>query len=74
MPENTTGCQTKKKSMLESFVNTIIGLITSFLGQLLLFPYLGIPVSMTNNVIITLFFFCISFTRGYLIRRYFNKH
>jgi uncharacterized protein YacL len=65
--------QTKKQSAVESFVNIIIGLITSFLIQLVLYPLLNIPVSFGQNIIITLVFFVVSFVRGYLIRRFYNK-
>jgi membrane protein YdbS with pleckstrin-like domain len=67
--------QTKKQSAIESFVNIIVGLITSFLIQLWIYPLLDIPVSFNQNLIITLVFFIASFIRGYLIRRFFNhKH
>lgn len=65
--------QSKKHSAIESITNVIIGLITSFLIQLVLYPLLDIPVNFSQNVIITLVFFVSSFIRGYLIRRFFNK-
>ena len=65
--------QSKKKSLLESSVNTIIGLITSFLIQLIIYPILNIPVSIGQNIIITIVFFAASILRGYLVRRFFNK-
>lgn len=68
------GVQSKQKSMLESFANTTIGLLSSFLIQLLLYPVLGIPVTLNQNIIITIVFFAVSFSRSYLLRRYFNKN
>lgn len=65
--------QSKKHSAIESITNVIIGLITSFLIQLVLYPLLNIPVTFSQNIIITLVFFVASFIRGYLIRRFFNK-
>lgn len=65
--------QSKKHSAIESITNVIIGLITSFLIQLVLYPLLDIPVTFSQNVIITFVFFVASFIRGYLIRRFFNK-
>jgi hypothetical protein len=65
--------QSKKLSAIESISNVFIGLITSFLIQLVLYPMLNIPVTVTQNLIITFVFFIASFIRGYLIRRYFNK-
>jgi uncharacterized protein YacL len=67
--------QTKKQSAFESVVNIVIGLITSFLIQLVIYPLLNIPVSLNQNIIITIVFFIASFIRGYFVRRYFNhKH
>lgn len=65
--------QTKKHSIFESVTNTIIGLVTSYLVQLLVFPLYGIKVTHSTNLQITLIFFCISFCRSYIIRRTFNK-
>lgn len=65
--------QTKKQSATEILVNIVVGLITSFLIQLALYPLLNIPVSFGQNIIITLVFFVVSFVRGYLIRRFYNR-
>lgn len=65
--------QNRKHSILESITNVIIGLITSFLIQIAIYPILGIPVTFNQNVIITIVFFIASFIRGYVIRRIFNK-
>jgi uncharacterized protein YacL len=65
--------QSKKLSLIEATSNTIIGLVTSFLIQLVIYPILDIPVSIGQNVIITLVFFFASIIRGYFVRRLFNK-
>ena len=65
--------QSKKHSIIESVANTLIGLVTSFLIQLIIYPLLDILVSINQNIIITLVFFTVSIIRGYLIRRLFNK-
>ena len=65
--------QSKKHSVFESIVNTIIGLVSSYVVQLIVFPLYGIKISHSTNIQITLIFFIISFTRSYLIRRAFNK-
>lgn len=65
--------QTKKHSLLESLTNVIVGLLMSFLTQLVIYPILDIKVSLNQNIIITAVFFVISFVRGYVIRRIFNK-
>ena len=65
--------QTKKQSIIESLTNIVVGLITSFLIQLVIYPILDIPVTLNQNVIITIVFFVVSFVRGYIIRRIFNN-
>jgi len=65
--------QTKKHSIIESIAKTIIGLLTSILIQLILYPAMGIPVSFSQNLIITAVFFIVSIIRGYFIRRYFSR-
>lgn len=65
--------QTKKQSFLESVTQTIIGLVTSIIIQLFLYPAMGIPVTFFQNIIITAVFFIVSIIRGYVIRRYFTK-
>ena len=65
--------QSKKHSTLESLTNTVVGLLTSFAIQLVIYPLLNIPVTLNQNIIITVVFFVVSFLRGYIIRRVFNK-
>lgn len=66
--------QSKKKSATETFVQTAVGLATSFLIQIILYPMLNIPVTYQQNLIITAVFFVASLIRGYAIRRLFNKY
>jgi len=65
--------QTKQKSLIESIIQTIIGLGTSILIQIILYPMMGIPVTFSQNLIITLVFFLVSIVRGYFVRRIFEK-
>jgi|GEM_PF-554961 len=65
--------QTKKQSVIESIIQTLIGLVTSILVQIIIYPLMGIPVSFNQNLIITAVFFIVSIIRGYLVRRYFNR-
>ena len=60
--------QSKQKSLAESTVQTIIGLGTSIVLQVVLYPILGIPVSFTQNLIITAVFFIVSIVRGFIVR------
>ena len=65
--------QTKKQSVIESLTNILVGLITSFLIQIVIYPIMDILVTFNQNIIITIVFFIASFIMGYLIRRYFNS-
>ena len=65
--------QSRKHSIIESIVQTIIGLGTSILIQVVLYPLMGIPVSFKQNLIITAVFFVVSIIRGFLVRRIFNN-
>jgi hypothetical protein len=65
--------QSKRHSLVEAVTNTVTGLVTSFCIQLVIYPTLGIEVTISENVIITLVFFVASILRGYVIRRIFNR-
>ena len=65
--------QNKRKSLVESITQTFIGLATSILIQIILYPMMGIPVTFSQNLIITLVFFTVSIVRGYFVRRIFEK-
>lgn len=65
--------QTKQKSFIESVIQTIIGLGTSILIQIIIYPIMGIPVTFSQNLIITIVFFAVSIVRGYFVRRIFDS-
>jgi hypothetical protein len=64
--------QSKKMSLIETIVSVLIGYVVSIISQLLLFPMFNIEVSLTDNLLIGLFFTVVSIIRGYLVRRLFN--
>ena len=65
--------QTRKKSLLEAVTGTVIGLVTSFMVQVVIYPILNIPVTLNQNIIITTVFFIVSICRGYIVRRVFVR-
>lgn len=65
--------QSKRMSLIETLTNIGVGLVISFLAQLILFPHYGIHVSIVDNVELTIFFTVISIVRSYSIRRIFNS-
>lgn len=69
---NTPLGQPRLHSLYESFVNIGVGLITSVLGQLIIFPMVGIQASLTQNLGVAVLFTILSVIRHYSIRRLFN--
>jgi hypothetical protein len=64
--------QTKTQSLLECLLNIAIGMLVAFGAQLVVFPALGIPVRLDQNVLITCAFTAVSLVRSYALRRFFN--
>lgn len=65
--------QTKLQSLIESFINILIGYMTAICSQILIFSLFNIYISIQDNLLIGLYFTIISLIRSYIIRRYFNK-
>lgn len=65
--------QSRLESLLEAWVNILIGYIVALASQLLLFPLFGIHISLSTNLQIGAWFTAISLIRSYIIRRWFNK-
>ena len=66
--------QSKLDSLIEALLSTFIGFVVSFTANLTLMPMLGIPVSLSQNFILTVAFTFISVARSYLVRRFANKY
>ena len=66
--------QSKLDSLIEALLSTFIGFIVSFTANLILMPMLGIPVSLSQNFILTVAFTFVSVARSYLVRRWANKY
>lgn len=64
--------QTKKMSLIETLSSVTIGYIIALASQLIIFPVFNIEVSLTDNLLIGLFFTVVSIIRGYYVRRFFN--
>ena len=65
--------QTKIESFKESFINILIGYFTALISQIIIFPWFDIKVSISDNLLIGLYFTLISLIRIYFVRRYYNK-
>ena len=66
--------QSKLDSLIEALLSTFIGFVVSFTANLILMPMLGIPVSLSQNFILTVAFTFVSVARSYLVRRWANKY
>jgi len=68
---------TKQKSLVESILNVVSGIIVGFSFNIFLLPIiLGIPHALVTyevGVLISLIYASISLTRTYLLRRIFTK-
>ena len=65
--------QSRIKSVTESVINLIVGMVLSLTVQVYLFPVIGINLSLNKNILVMLIFTVLSFCRNYIIRRVFNK-
>ena len=66
--------QSKIDSLIEALLSTFIGFVVSFTANLILMPMLGIPVSLSQNFVLTVAFTFVSVARSYLVRRWANKY
>lgn len=70
---NSFAGQSKKMSLAETAVSTVIGYIIAITSQYVIFPVFGIYVPLEAHLIMGLFFTVVSVIRGYFVRRLFNK-
>lgn len=65
--------QTRTHSLLESLANIAIGYGIALLSQLVIFPWYGIHIPLSENLAIGAWFTVISLARSYAIRRWFTR-
>lgn len=65
--------QSKLESLIEAKVNTVIGMVVSFVLGMYLYPMFGFNVTPAQNVTIMAIFTVVSVIRSYTIRRIFNR-
>lgn len=66
--------QTRTQSLIESFINVVVGYVVAILSQMAIFPILDIHVELEQNLIIGAFFTVVSIIRSYTLRRAFNAY
>lgn len=65
--------QSKKQSLIESMLNVVIGYVVALLSQLIIFPFFGVNLPLSDNLLIGAFFTIVSIIRSYTLRRFFNR-
>lgn len=67
--------QTKMGSLVEAWVNVLIGFWINFFANLLILPAFGFTsLTLTTNFVIGGLYTLISVARSYVIRRWFNAY
>lgn len=65
--------QSKRDSLVEVTLNTLVGMAIALLTQLLWFPMIGKTFTPFEHLATTAVFTAVSVLRGYVIRRMFNN-
>ncbi len=65
--------QSRLQSLIEAWVNVIIGFGISIVANLVVLPAFGYSVSLADAFGIGIVFTAVSIVRSYLIRRWFNR-
>ena len=73
MGGNVLTMQTKRQSFIEASLNIVIGYIVAIVGQIVVFPWFDIDVTLGDQLGIGAIFTVISLARSYCLRRIFNR-
>lgn len=75
MPEPVIVDQSRVGSLIEAWVNVLIGFWINFFANLIILPMFGFTtLTVGTNFVIGLLYTVISVARSYVIRRWFNAH
>lgn len=66
--------QTRLESLVEAFINCIVGYLVSFMANAIILPMAGIPVTVKQNLLIGAGMTVVSVARQYAIRRWAQVH
>ena len=64
--------QSRLMSLVESLANVLLGYSVAVITQMAVFPLFGLAVTVTDNLLIGLFFTAVSIVRSYALRRGFE--
>ncbi len=65
--------QSKKDTHKEVLLNNVLGVLVGLIAMRVMLPILEDFSADIQSIIIVGVMFCLSYTRGYMIRRFFNK-
>jgi hypothetical protein len=65
--------QSRRGSLAEAIISTVVGFALSMLAYEYIFPKLGIQTTTVQNFQIVVFMTLISLARQYVFRRFFNN-
>ena len=68
------GKQSRTMSFVEALTNVAAGFFLALLTQAAVFPFFGLSVSVTENVLIGGIFTGVSILRSFTVRRLFEVH
>ena len=66
--------QTRLESLVEAFINVVLGYWISFMANAIILPMVGIPVTIKQNLMIGAGMTVVSVARQYAIRRWAQVH
>ena len=66
--------QTRLESLVEAFINCIVGYLVSFMANAIILPMAGIPVTVKQNLLIGAGMTVVSVARQNAIRRWAQVH
>lgn len=64
--------QSRRMSIIEAVVNTVLGFVISVWIQIIMFGLYDVALSVFASMIMTAVYTLVSIVRGYFIRRFFN--
>lgn len=64
--------QTRKASFAETCLSTAIGYVIAVTTQAIVFPWFGLHVPLSHNLLIGVIFTVVSIARGFAVRRLFE--
>jgi len=65
--------QSRCQSLIEAITNVVVGYALAVITQIIVFPWFGLQVSLSDNLAIGALFVMISLLRSYALRRLFER-